>query len=237
MPYTEAYLFSELKENEVLEKNRAFAKGKELFVVKSAYGTRGEKVQFFNDPEKATSFIISEKQANQKGFVLQDFCNTGKKASSYRVLVVGGKVVVGMELTSTDNQLISNVSAGGTTRLLAKDELDELQTVAAAAAIALGMECCSGVDIIRNVHNKKELFVLEANDGPGVSTIVDNHQIPLHNWVADAFVHKVIKNLGQKTNLNTFLVPTGNSVNNDTNTSCALSKPVTRSPATSRLGR
>ena len=237
MPYTEAYLFSELKENDLLEKIKAFAKGKELFVVKSAYGTRGEKVQFFDDPEKAKSFIVSEKQANQKGFVLQDFCNTGKKASSYRVLVVGGKVVVGMELTSTDDKLISNVSAGGTTRLLGKEELDELQSVAARAAVALGMECCSGVDIIRNAYNKKELFVLEANDGPGISTIVDKHGIPLHEWVAEAFVQKVLKNLGQKTNLNNFLAPTGNRVNNDTNPSHALAKAVTRSPSKSRLGR
>jgi len=105
-------------------------------------------------------------------------------------LVVGEKVVGGMLLTAVEGSLVTNTATGGTTEYLDNNEiLNSWKIKAVKAAKSLGMECCSGVDIL--VGSDGKVVILEANDGPKISTAVDEHGANWHKLAAQALVNKV----------------------------------------------
>ncbi|MCF8034557.1 MAG: RimK family alpha-L-glutamate ligase [Desulfarculaceae bacterium] len=129
-------------------------------VAKLPQGRQGSGVALIAGPEEAA--LARELWLRQRrGVLLQRYLPPeGRK--DYRVLVLGGRAVAGMELSPAPGEFRANLHLGGApANHLPRGETARL---AEAAAGAVGLEV-AGVDLVRAASG--ELMVMEVNFTPG----------------------------------------------------------------------
>lgn len=162
-------------------------------VIKQDISSRGDAVYFLHDREEALARIDAMRKAGEEEIVLQQFIRCGERQQTYRCVVVNDEVVGVMRLTAADGEMHTNTAKGGSTEFIEHPDA-ALTTLAINAAKAMRLPI-TGVDII--VGENGQMLVLEANDGPKISTLVDTHHVPLDDMVADAFVNKIRHKMAQ----------------------------------------
>jgi ribosomal protein S6--L-glutamate ligase len=131
-------------------------------VMKFPQGTHGKGVMFADSFPSASS-MLDALTALRQAFLIQEFVETG--GIDIRAIVVGDKVVASMARKAAENELRSNVHAGGSAESYQLDF--EASRVAVNSAHAVGAKIC-GVDLL---IGPKGPVVMEVNSSPGLQGI------------------------------------------------------------------
>jgi len=131
-------------------------------VMKFPQGTHGKGVMFADSFPSASS-MLDALTALRQAFLIQEFVETG--GVDIRAIVVGEKVIASMARKAKENELRSNVHAGGTAENYMLDYA--ASRIAVTAAQAVGAEIC-GVDMLIGA---KGPVVMEINSSPGLQGI------------------------------------------------------------------
>ena len=145
------------------------------FIAKPFHGTGGEGIMLFETPLTAKSALDTVWNLRQD-YVGQRFY--AQIESDLRVLVVGSRVLGGMERVAREGDFRSNMHRGAMGRAVAvPTEVADL-AISAARAVQLGI---AGVDMLRVSHGA---VVLEVNPSPGF----EGFEQVTHHDVADAMI-------------------------------------------------
>lgn len=132
-------------------------------VVKLLEGTQGRGVVLAETRKAAESVIEAFRQLDAN-ILLQEFVKEAKGAD-LRALVVGSRVVAGMERQAASGEFRANLHRGGTARGIELTEAEQQTAVLAARTLGLRV---SGVDMLRGPDGP---VVIEVNSSPGLEGI------------------------------------------------------------------
>lgn len=165
------------------EHNRFLERHEPPYVIKGNLGTQGKAIYFCDSVDEIIS-VVSELGQDA---VMQEYIKTGDKQQTYRLFVVNDEVVGTMRLTAEkEGVAVTNTGSGGDPELCELPQ--ELNNIAVKAAKAMNLTV-SGVDMI--IGEDSRPYVLEANDSPKVSTLVEKFGVPAHEKVAESFVRRI----------------------------------------------
>jgi len=160
--------------------------GEAPVVVKLTEGTQGVGVVLAESRSAARSLIDAFRQLDAN-ILVQEYIKEAS-GTDIRCLVVGDRVVAGMERRSHDGDFRSNLHQGGSGTPV--DLTDEERDIAVRATKALGLEV-AGVDMLRS--NRGPL-VLEVNSSPGIEGIERTSNVD----VAGAIIEHLEERLGEE---------------------------------------
>lgn len=144
-------------------------------IMKFPHGTGGKGVMFADSYASASS-LLDALSALRQPFIIQEYVETG--GTDIRAIVVGKKVIAGMERKAGSMEARANFHSGGTGETI---ELDSAtKKVAVSVAKAIGAEICA-VDLLRSV---KGPLVIEANLSPGLQLITKTTKIDVADKIA-----------------------------------------------------
>lgn len=149
-------------------------------IMKFPQGTGGKGVVFAESYASASS-VLDALTALRQPFILQEYVDTG--GSDIRAIVIGDKVVAGMERKANVSEKRANVHSGGTGEAVELD--DYTKKLAVKTAQAIKAEIC-GVDLLVGA---KGPLVIEANIYPGLQGVTECTKID----VADAIAQHLFK--------------------------------------------
>ncbi len=160
-------------------------------IMKFPQGTQGKGVMFADSYASASS-MLDALSALKQPFIIQEFVETG--GEDIRVMVIGDKAVVSMKRKAAENEIRSNIHAGGTGEIAKIDEYTK--KVAVDTAKAMGVDIC-GVDILYGVKGPQ---VIEANLSPGLQGITEATGIDVADLIAKYLYEQSVefKNKGKK---------------------------------------
>ncbi len=144
-------------------------------IMKIPHGTQGKGV-VFAESYAAASSMLDTLNALKQPFIIQEYIETGGK--DVRAIVVGDKVVAGMQRISTPDEKRSNIHAGGSG--LPVSISPRAKKIAIDAAKAIGAEIC-GVDILEGPTGP---LVIEVNLSPGLQGITQATEINVADKIA-----------------------------------------------------
>jgi ribosomal protein S6--L-glutamate ligase len=149
-------------------------------IIKLPSGTHGKGV-LFADSHAAASSILDTLVSLKQAFLIQEYVETG--GNDIRAFVIGNQVVAAMKRTAADDEVRSNLHAGGTATPVEIDQ--KTKTVAIMAARALHLDIC-GVDILPSIHGPQ---VIEVNRSPGIQGIMKATGLDVAGMIAE-FLYK-----------------------------------------------
>ena len=129
------------------------------FVLKYVYGSQGSGVMLMETRKSAIS-TIEGLLKNKADFILQQYIES--KGQDIRAIVMGDKVIVAYQRTAPKGDFRSNLSLGGSGKLINLSMDDQIICVKASKAI--GMEV-SGVDLIKDTKGTTYLNEINSNFG------------------------------------------------------------------------
>ncbi|MFI3321842.1 MAG: RimK family alpha-L-glutamate ligase [Rikenellaceae bacterium] len=129
--------------------------GSEIFILKSVFGSKGEKVWLVKDQVDYNNIISS----HQEQFIIQKFIEESS-GRDIRVWVAGGKVSAAVERRN-NSSFRSNISCGGVAKRVEMDS--ELIKIAIDSTNALDLDI-AGVDILQS-HNGYTVCEVNGNSG------------------------------------------------------------------------
>lgn len=133
------------------------------FIVKDSKGKKGRNNYLLDTVEEVMNRIKSDKNIE---YVIQQFVpNNG----DYRLLVLGGKVRIVLERTSSSHSHLNNTSAGAQAKLISVSELPKSLIKDAVKAAEVERLAVAGVDIIVDKDTSKH-YILEVNRAPQIGT-------------------------------------------------------------------
>jgi RimK family alpha-L-glutamate ligase len=128
-------------------------------VIKPIFGSMGHGLVRVDDPDVAFRVVKALETTRTVFYVQRAIDHHGR---DYRLFVVGGRVLGGIERRAADGDWRSNVARGATA--VPFDAPAEWQEMAVRAAAAIGADY-AGVDLLQD--RERRLYVLEVNGIPG----------------------------------------------------------------------
>ena len=152
-------------------------------IVKPIFGSMGRGMMRVNDPDIAYRVFRTLEQL-QAVFYLQRAVDHGGR--DVRVFVVGARTIGAIERRAPDGDWRTNVSRGGSARLV--DLPAEWEQLALRAAAVVGADY-AGVDLLpsRDGH----VFVLEVNGIPGWRALQSAGQLDVADTIVDCLERRV----------------------------------------------
>jgi ribosomal protein S6--L-glutamate ligase len=129
------------------------------FVLKYNYGSQGAGVILMETKKSAIS-TIEGLLKNKADFILQQYIES--RGQDIRAIVMGDHVIVAYQRTAPKGDFRSNLSLGGSGKLINLSMDDQIMCVKASKAI--GMEV-SGVDLIKDTKGTTYLNEINSNFG------------------------------------------------------------------------
>jgi ribosomal protein S6--L-glutamate ligase len=128
------------------------------------------------ESEKSAKTILDLLEDFKKPFVIQEFVPTNQ-TSDIRVIVAGNKVIAAYKRVAAEQEIRSNIHAGGTR--LSHELTKEQEELALKSAEAIGADIC-GVDIL----DSKNPSVIEVNLSPAFARLQDITDINVPKKIA-----------------------------------------------------
>jgi ribosomal protein S6--L-glutamate ligase len=144
-------------------------------IMKVQEGTHGKGVMIA-ESEKSAKTILDLLEDFKKPFVIQEFVPTNQ-TSDIRVIVAGNKVIAAYKRVAAEQEIRSNIHAGGTR--LSHELTKEQEELALKSAEAIGADIC-GVDIL----DSKNPSVIEVNLSPAFARLQDITDINVPKKIA-----------------------------------------------------
>jgi len=129
------------------------------FVLKYNYGSQGAGVMIMETKKSAIS-TIEGLLKNKADFILQQYIES--RGQDIRAIVMGDKVIVTYQRTAPKGDFRSNLSLGGSGKLINLSMDDQILCIKASQAI--GMEV-SGIDLIKDARGTTYLNEINSNFG------------------------------------------------------------------------
>jgi RimK family alpha-L-glutamate ligase len=152
------------------------------FIYKNKCGSHGRGAEKFDRETQIKDFLNKRKRTSDLYFqrYIKNF------GSDYRVIVVGGKVIGGIEKSHNQDEWRTHVAYGA--KVEAIKVSGELKRIAIETARAVDAHFC-GVDIMKGVDDK--LYLLEANAVPGMNIFHDETGINIGEAILKHLVEVV----------------------------------------------
>ena len=152
-------------------------------IVKPIFGSMGRGMMRVNDPDIAYRVFRTLEQL-QAVFYLQRAVDHGGR--DVRVFVVSARAIGAIERRAPDGDWRTNVSRGGSARLV--DLPAEWEQLALRAAVAVGADY-AGVDLLPSRDGR--VFVLEVNGIPGWRALQSAGQLDVADTIVDCLERRV----------------------------------------------
>ena len=152
-------------------------------IVKPIFGSMGRGMMRVSDPDIAYRVFGTLEQL-QAVFYLQRAVDHGGR--DVRVFVVGARAIGAIERRAPDGDWRTNVSRGGSARLV--DLPAEWEQLALRAAVAVGADY-AGVDLLPSRDGR--VFVLEVNGIPGWRALQSAGQLDVADTIVDCLERRV----------------------------------------------
>ncbi len=159
-------------------------------IMKPADGSGGRDVYKFNSKDELVRHLkdVYKKVIFYPNMIQQCIENDG----DYRVVVLGGEIVVALKKHRNEDSVVANMGQGNLAEPVEIDE--ELKTMAIDAAKALSIEF-AGVDIIEDIKTGKR-YIMEVNVAPQITLSSKFAQIDIGEELVKYIIKKVEKRRG-----------------------------------------